>query len=129
MIWTVIATALVLVMFLVLGALVSRARGQYDVPAPATTGNPAFERVYRVHQNTAEQLIIFLPSLWMFAFNVSDKAAALLAIVFVVGRIIYALSYFADASKRSVGFMIALVATLILLVGAVIGALVQALQS
>lgn len=129
MVWTVIATAVVLIMFLVLGALVSRARGKYGIPAPATTGNPAFERVYRVHQNTAEQLIIFVPSLWMFAFTVSHKGAAVLAMVFVVGRIVYAQSYYADASKRSSGFVIALLATLILLVGSVIGALLHALQS
>jgi glutathione S-transferase len=129
MVWSVIATALVLFMFLVLGALVSQARGKYGVSAPATTGNPAFERVYRVHQNTAEQLIIFLPSLWMFAVYVSDPGAALLALIFIAGRIIYARSYYADASKRSAGFVIALLATLILMVGSVIGVLVPALQS
>ena len=123
MVWTVLVTALALVMYLVLGGLVSRARGMFKIPAPAMTGDPRFERIYRVHQNTAEQLILFLPSLWMFAFYVSDQWAGLLGLVFLGGRILYASSYFGDASKRAPGFMISAAATVALLVGAVIGVL------
>ncbi len=120
--WTVLATALVLGMYFVLGGMVSQARGKYGVPAPTTTGDPGFERVYRIHQNTGEQLIVFLPSLWMFAFHVSDLWATALAVVFIAGRIIYARSYFTDPASRAPGFMIGAGATVILLVGAVIGA-------
>lgn len=123
MIWTVLVTALALVMFIVFGALVSRARGMFGVPAPTTTGDPRFERIYRVHQNTAEQLIVFLPSLWMFAVFVSDLWAGLLGLVFLGGRALYASSYFVDASKRTLGFVISIAASLTLLVGAVIGVL------
>ena len=122
MVWTVLVTALALLMYLVLGGLVSRARGMFNVPAPAMTGDPRFERIYRVHQNTAEQLILFLPSLWMFAVYVSDLWAGLLGLVFLAGRGLYASSYLGDASKRAPGFMIGLVATLVLLIGSVIGA-------
>ncbi len=123
MVWTVLVTALALVMFIVFGALVSRARGMFGVLAPTTTGDPRFERIYRVHQNTAEQLIVFLPSLWMFAVFVSDLWAGLLGLVFLGGRALYASSYFVDASKRTLGFVISIAASLTLLVGAVIGAL------
>lgn len=123
MVWTVLVTALNLVMFVVLGGLVSRARGMFGVPAPAMTGDPRFERIYRVHQNTAEQLIVFLPSLWMFAFYVSDLWAGLLGLVFLGGRALYASSYFVDASKRAPGFIVSIAATMVLLIGAVIGVL------
>ena len=123
MVWTVLVTALALLMFVVLGGLVSRARGMFSVPAPAMTGDPRFERIYRVHQNTAEQLIAFLPSLWMFAVYVSDMWAALLGLVFLGGRALYASSYFVDASKRAPGFFISIAATMVLLIGSVIGAL------
>jgi glutathione S-transferase len=123
MVWTVLVTALALLMFVVLGALVSRARGMFGVPAPTTSGDPRFERIYRVHQNTGEQLIVFLPSLWMFAVYVSDLWAGLLGLVFIGGRVLYASSYFVDASKRAPGFMISIAATLVLLIGAVIGVL------
>lgn len=123
MVWTVLVTALALVMYLVLGAMVSRARGMFGVPAPATTGDPRFERITRVHQNTAEQLILFLPSLWMFAIYVSDIWAGLIGMVFVAGRVAYAMAYYADANRRALGFVISVVASLILLLGSVIGVL------
>ena len=121
MVWTVLVTAAVLVMYLVLGGLVSRARGMFGVPAPAMTGDPRFERILRVHQNMAEQMILFLPSLWMFAVYVSDLWAGLLGLVFLVGRGMYAMSYFSDAGKRGPGFFLGLLASLALLIGAVIG--------
>ena len=37
--------------YTVFTALVGRARGRYGIKAPATVGNPDFERVYRVQQN------------------------------------------------------------------------------
>lgn len=123
MVWTVLVTAAVLLMYLVLGGLVSRARGMFGVPAPAMTGDPRFERILRVHQNTAEQMVLFLPSLWMFAVNVSDLWAGLLGLLFLAGRALYAMSYFSDPGKRTAGFFIGLAACLALLFGAVIGAI------
>ncbi len=125
MVWTVMVTAAVLLMYLVLGGLVSRARQMFGVPAPAMTGDPRFERIYRVHQNTAEQMILFLPSLWMFAVYVSDLWAGLLGVVFLAGRGIYAMSYFSDPGKRAPGFFLGMFACLALLIGAVIGVLVN----
>ena len=52
---------------MIFGVLVGRARGTYHVPAPATTGDPTFERYFRVHQNSMEALIVFIPSLLLFA--------------------------------------------------------------
>jgi len=46
---------------------VGRARGKYKVKAPATTGDPAFERAFRVQMNTLESAVAFLPVLWLFA--------------------------------------------------------------
>lgn len=126
MIWTVLVTAANLLMYLALGAMVSRARGLFGVPAPASSGDPRFERIFRVHQNMAEQLILFLPSLWMFAVYVSDLWAGLLGLVFLAGRGLYAQAYFGDAARRGLGFVIAMLATVILLVGSVIGVILSA---
>ena len=95
--------------------------------APATTGHELFERHHRVQQNTLEQLVVFLPSLYLFAAFVSGWVAALLGLAFVVGRAIYARAYLADPEKRSAGFLIGFAASNVLLLGGLLGALVAAL--
>lgn len=100
------------------------ARGKYEVEAPATTGHPIFERKLRVQQNTLEQLVIFLPAIWLFAMYVSTGIAAIFGIVFIVGRAVYAQSYVAEPSKRTVGFTITFAAQVVLAIGALIGAIV-----
>lgn len=42
-----------------------RAHGTYHVEAPATTGAPTFERYFRVHQNSMEALVVFIPALML----------------------------------------------------------------
>jgi glutathione S-transferase len=63
----VIVIMLALVEYIVLGARVGFARGRTGLEAPAVTGNEEFERHFRVHYNTIEQLILFIPGIWFFA--------------------------------------------------------------
>ena len=55
---------------------VGKARVTYEIDAPATSGSADFERIFRVHQNTIEQLVIFLPGLWMFGYYVDANVGA-----------------------------------------------------
>ncbi len=100
------------------------ARGRYGVAAPATVGHPIFERYFRVQQNTIEQLVIFLPALFLFAWFVSTRWALPLGILFIVGRALYARGYVADPAKRGPGFLLTVIANAVLLVGGIVGALV-----
>ena len=100
-----------------------RARGQYGVPAPATTGHPIFERHLRVQENTLEQIVVFLPALFLFAKYVSPVWGAGVGLVFIVGRGLYARAYIREPSKRGPGFALTLGANVALTFGALIGAL------
>ena len=102
--YVVLVTVVALVQFTWFGWQVGRARARCGVPAPATSGHPEFERYYRVHMNTLEQLVMFLPSLWMFAHYVSAIWGAGLGAVFIAGRAIYARAYVRDRASRSLGF-------------------------
>ena len=117
-----IITIVALLEYMVFSFQVGSARGKYDVPAPATTGNEIFERLNRVQQNTLEQLIVFLPSLWIFALHTSVTGAAILGTLFIIGRAIYAITYVADPAKRSAGFLLGFLANAILLLGGLYGA-------
>jgi uncharacterized membrane protein YecN with MAPEG domain len=118
-----IVAALALVEYVVILMLTGQARGRFGVPAPATTGNPSFERYFRVQQNTIEQLVIFFPALYLFASFVSESWAALLGLVFILGRIVYFRGYVADPAKRGPGFMLSFLPNVILLLGGLIGAI------
>jgi uncharacterized membrane protein YecN with MAPEG domain len=114
-------TIVALIVYFVLGANVARARGRYQVAAPAVDGDPAFARIYRVQQNTLEQLVLFLPALWLFALTIGDPWAGLIGVVWPIGRILYAWGYYRDAEKRGPGFVLSVAATMVLLIGAVVG--------
>ena len=118
----VIVVAVALLEYIYLATQVGQARGKYEVPAPAISGHPTFERLYRVQMNTLEQLIIFLPSIWLFATYVSTGIAAALGVVFVVGRFLYFKGYVDDPEKRTTGFLLTFGANVALLFGALVGA-------
>jgi uncharacterized membrane protein YecN with MAPEG domain len=117
-----IVAALALLEYTVFVFRTGRARGVHGVPAPATTGHPEFERTLRVQENTIEQLVIFLPALFLFAHYASAAWAAALGIVFVIGRALYAWAYVRDPARRGPGFLLTILPNLILTLGALIGA-------
>src|SRR5262245_12724402 len=85
MAYVAIVAALAVLQLVYFGVLTGRARGQYKVEAPATSGHPIFERHFRVQQNTLEQMVIFLPGLYLFGHYVSEPIAALIGSVYLVG--------------------------------------------
>jgi uncharacterized MAPEG superfamily protein len=117
-----VVIALALVEFVAFGMLVGRARGTYGVKAPAMSGHEVFDRYFRVHYNTMELLVVFVPSIWLFGLYVSPKWAAGIGAIYLVGRIVYIRSYIADPAKRSMGFGLSMFPVLMLLIGALIGA-------
>jgi glutathione S-transferase len=121
--FTALVTVLACLTYFYASVLVGRARTKFGVKAPATTGDPGFERVFRAHMNMLEWMPIFLPALWLFAIYVSDAIAALLGVVWIVGRIMYTLAYAQASEKRRAGFAIQTLAAFALLIGAVIAIL------
>lgn len=119
---TTLATVIAILVYFILGLNVGRARGTYGVPAPAMSGHVEFEKRSRVQINTLEQMVIFLPLLWLALGVLGDQFAALAGLVWSVGRIVYARAYYADPTKRSLGFMLTQLPTLVLLVATILGA-------
>ena len=111
---TALVTVAALLYTFFLSFKVGSLRGPKNVPAPATTGDPEFERAFRIHSNTNEQLILFLPLLWISVSVVGDMWAALVGLIWLIGRVIYASSYMANPEKRGTGMIITLLGTTIL---------------
>ncbi len=118
---------LALVEFMGFSIAVGRARQKFDVQAPATTGHPEFERYFRVHMNTLEQLVIVIPAMVIYAHFGNAAIAAAAGLVFVIGRLLYFRGYIADPKKRSLGFGIGGLATMFLMAAALVSAIMSLL--
>lgn len=123
--WTALVTVLALLVYLWTGLMVGRARTTHKVEAPAMSGPPEFERAMRVQNNTLEQIVLYLPVLWLFAALWGDLWAAIIGVVWPIGRVIYAQGYYQAAEKRHAGFGVTILPTLVLLVGTLVGVFVR----
>jgi len=113
---TAIVTIIALLQYSYFGVLVGSARGNYNVPAPAQSGNEQFERMNRVHLNTLEQLIVFIPALWMHAYFANPIYGAILGAIFIIGRFVYRAEYLKDPDSRSLGFGMTFIPSVVLLI-------------
>ena len=119
--WPALITLGVLVLLFVVSWNVGKARAKYNVKAPATTGDPAFERTFRVQMNTIENVVAFLPALWLFAAFVSEVWAAVLGAAWLAARAWYAIAYQNDAAKRGPPFGLSMLVFGVLTLGAAWG--------
>jgi glutathione S-transferase len=127
--FTAIVTLLAGILYFRMGFAVGQARAKFAIKAPATIGHPDFERVFRIHMNTLEWMPIFLPSLWLAAIYVSDIGAALLGVVWIVGRVLYMRGYAQAAEKREIGFFVQAIAVGLLWLAALVGAVAALLHA
>lgn len=117
--------ALVTALFIYFGLAVNvgRARAKWRVPAPASSGHPEFDKRYRVQMNTLEQLALFVPAVIVGAPVLGDAITAGLALLWSLGRIVFARLYYADPARRGPGFALTLTPSMILLLAGAWGAI------
>ncbi len=122
-----IITVLALMQFIFFCMRVGQMRGKHGVKAPDMTGDPEFMRMFRIHQNTMEQLIVFVPALWIFAHYWDPKWGAAIGLIYIASRFVYYLGYLKDPKDRGRGFGIGFAAITVLLVGGIAGAVMKML--
>lgn len=117
------AIVVLLTILLQVGTLwaTGHARGKYGIKAPAISGHEGFERAWRVQMNTLEATVIFLPTLWLATQYGLSLWGGVAGLVWVVGRVWYAVAYLKDPARRGPGFMVASAGWLALLVMGVWG--------
>lgn len=114
--WTGLVTLLTLTVYFVLTYNVGRARKRFGIMPPDMTGPEDFMRVVRVHGNTVEQMLMFLPLLWMAAFAARDEIAAAIGVFWPLSRILYAAGYYKSVKGRVPGFLSGLLIVVILFI-------------
>jgi len=116
-----IVTSLALIQIVFFSFQVGASRQKHGISAPKTVGEDAFEREFRVHQNTVEQFVVFMPALWLFGYFVNPNWAAGIGVVFIVSRFMYRSAYTGDPAKRGMPFTIGLLCMAVLVLGTIIG--------
>ncbi len=123
--WTAWSTLIALIVYLWIAMNAAKARVTYKVKAPLMDGPIEFQSIQRVQANTVEQLVLFLPVLWMCASFLGDCWAAGGGLLWSVGRIVYALGYYKDPAKRTTGFGLTFAASVLLMIGTMVGLLMH----
>jgi glutathione S-transferase len=121
MAWVQLVTLLALFECFFFAYAVGNARATYGIKAPATSGNENFERYFRVQQNTIEQMILFLPALYIAANYWPAQWVAALGAVYLVGRVLYFRGYVREPRARHIGFVLSSVPIMLLVVAGCIG--------
>lgn len=122
-------TLLTVLLMLGLTFNVGRARGKYQVKAPAISGHELFERAYRIQLNTIENVLMFLPALWLYAVFIGDKGAGDSGVIWLIARVWYSISYQQNPAKRGLGFLISILVIAGLWTGAAYGIFLQYIKA
>lgn len=120
-----IVAVLAILQFFLFGILVGRARKRHGIKAPATSGDELFERAFRVHVNTMEQLVGFLPALLIASVYWDNTVVAAIGAIYLAGRFLYRHLYLADPSRRRPGFLLTVIPTFTLLAASLAGAITR----
>ncbi|MGN6093309.1 MAG: MAPEG family protein [Luteibacter jiangsuensis] len=110
-----VVTLLTLLLMFATVWMVGRARERYGIKAPSISGDPAFERAWRVQMNTLENAVMFIPALWLAAQYVDPLWAGIAGLVWLAGRVWYAVAYLRDANRRGPGYIVSMLAWLVLM--------------
>lgn len=110
-----------IILYLIMSVRVGRARLKYKIAAPATAGHPVFERLFRVQQNTLEQLPVFFVALFLCVQYSSALFAGAMGVLWILGRVLYMEAYLAAPEKRGPGFLLSSAASIALILGALMG--------
>lgn len=119
--YTALVIVVALAQYLFFTFRVGAARGKFGINAPSTAGDENWERLFRVQQNTMEQLIIFIPSMVVFSAYLSATWVLVPGVVFIIGRQLYSHEYVKNPGSRVPGMALSLLANGVLLIGALIG--------
>lgn len=120
-----IVILLALVQYVWFTVRVGAGRPKHGIAAPRTSGSEAWERMFRVQQNTMEQLVVFIPAIVLFGMYLSPRWALLPGLLFLVGRQLYSYEYVKDPASRAPGMGLTLLANAVLLIGAGVGVAIR----
>jgi len=123
--YTLIIICIALAQYIFFIGRVGFNRAKYEVEAPKTIGNDTWERMYRVQQNTLEQLILFIPGMVVFGLYVSQTWGLLPGVLYVAGRQLYSHLYIKNPASRGPGMILSFFSNIALVLGSLIALIIK----
>ncbi len=123
--YTLIIICIALAQYIFFIGRVGFNRAKYEVEAPKTIGNDTWERMYRVQQNTLEQLILFIPGMVVFGLYVSQTWVLLPGVLYVAGRQLYSHLYIKNPASRGPGMILSFFSNIALVLGSLIALIIK----
>lgn len=125
--YTIVIIMIALTQYMLFGLRAGVTRPKYNVHPPKTTGNETWERIYRVHQNTMEQLVVFIPAMLTFTHYVSQIWAVVLGVLFIIFRQYYSYMYVKNPPDRK--FPLSFFINVVLVLGSLIGVILYLVRN
>jgi glutathione S-transferase len=120
----IIFTLIAVAMLQIFSIAVSKARYEFGIKAPSTTGNVEFEKISRTHLNHLENMAIFIPLVWTAGIRFGSNPYYIgLCVAWVVGRLLFSYGYINSLSNnfKLVTNVMAVVASVSLAILSVVG--------
>lgn len=93
-----------------------RGKGKVQSFETYSTDNKDFLIARRVHMNTVENAVVFLPLLWVATvFSSFPQYAGIVGAVWVLARMAYAYLYYQDPKRRAPAFVLSMLCMITLL--------------
>ena len=114
---------LILLQTLYFGIEVGRARQRLGIEAPAVSGDDEFDRYFRAHQNSLEQLIIFLPAVLVTAYLGYSITRVICGVFYLLERAIYFCRYVKELKKKGPWVLFCFFSSVILIMTSLVSSL------
>lgn len=121
--FTISILLIALAYYQILSLQVSQARYKYGIKAPKILGHDDFERVHRTHVNFMENLVVFLPLLFIGGMKFSTNYVFIgVTICWLVSKVVFSYAYIRNLSEitRLISNVIALLSIATLFVFAIL---------
>ena len=110
-----------LVQYFLFAFNVAAVRERERIPATEATDNERLVRLVRVHANTGEMLIVFVPMIALCGHFFDPHVAAGVGAFWILARLVYRRGYLKDVRSRIPGFYMGDIVLALLTVGTLYG--------
>ncbi len=99
--FTIMVTVIALLHLFALDVYLSFHKFKHGVKDSEIVNDQNFQKINKIFKNATQELVLFLPLIWIFSLITSDNLTGLVGIAWLITRLNYDFSYFRHPQKVS----------------------------